>query len=165
MGDNGKLYSGFTPSFIEKMRTLCKAADYILPNETDAALLAKLPYPLPCAKTAVRELKTLCSRPVITGVEQDKIIAVHYADKSGECQRFPTERVAGFFPGSGDIFASVFVGALARGESQERAVALAAEFTTDCIKRSATEVEDKRYGLNFEKEIYTLLKKLNRENE
>lgn len=165
MGDNGQLYAGFTDAFVEKMRGLCKQADYILPNETEAALLSALPYPLPYPEEALEKLKTLCARPIITGVEQDKMISVHYADNRGVCRRFPTERVAGFFPGSGDIFASVFVGALARGESQERAVALAAEFTTDCIKRSATEVEDKRYGLNFEKEIYTLLKKLNRENE
>ena len=164
MGDNGALYAGFTPAFVEKMRGLCKQANYILPNETEAAFLSALPYPLPHPEEAIEKLKTLCSRPIITGVEQDKIISVHYADGRGVCRRFPTERVAGFFPGSGDIFASVFVGALAKGKSQEQAVALATDFTTAAIRRSKTEVEDKRYGLNFEKEIYTLLKKLNGDN-
>lgn len=161
MGDNGELYAGFTPAFVEKMRKLCKQADYILPNETEAAYLAALPYPLPHAEEALEKLKTLCPRPIITGVEKEEELVVHYADGRGVCRRYPAKRVSGFFPGSGDIFASVFVGALARGKSQEQAVALATDFTTAAIRRSKTEVEDKRYGLNFEKEIFTLLKKLN----
>ena len=161
MGDNGKLYSGFSHSFVDKMKTLCMTADYILPNQTEAALLSGLSYPLLHAEEALEKLKTLCPRPIITGVERGENISVHYVDNRGICRSFSTEHVADFFPGSGDVFASVFVGVLARGENHERAVALAAEFTTNAIKRSAVEVHDKRYGLSFEKEIYTLLKKIN----
>ncbi len=160
MGDNGELYAGFTPAFVAKMQDLCRAADYILPNETEAAFLAQLPYPLQHPEEALEKLKTLCRRPIITGVAEQDQVVVHYADARGVCRRYATHRVQGFFPGSGDVFASVFVGALAKGEPQERAVQLAADFTTDSIQRSSTEVDDKRYGLNFEQEIYTLLKKL-----
>ena len=160
MGDNGELYAGFTPIFVEKMRDLCRAADYILPNETEAAYLAQLPYPLHHPEEALEKLKTLCRRPIITGVAENEQVNVHYADARGVCRRYATRRVQGFFPGAGDIFASVFVGVLSRGDSQERAVTLAADFTTDSIARSKTEVEDKRFGLNFEKEIFTLLHKL-----
>ena len=160
MGDNGELYDGFTPAYVEKMRNLCKAADYVLPNETEAAYLAQLPYPLQHPEEALEKLKTLCHKPIITGVTENEQVIVHYADYRGVCRRYATRRVHGFFPGSGDIFASVFVGALAKGEPQERAIALAADFTTDSIARSQSEVADKRYGLNFEKEIYSLLQKL-----
>ena len=36
MADNGKLYPGFDMEFVEAMKTLCGAADYILPNITEA---------------------------------------------------------------------------------------------------------------------------------
>ena len=39
MGDNGKAYSTVTPAFIDRMRQLCRRADLILPNATEAALL------------------------------------------------------------------------------------------------------------------------------
>ena len=56
MGDEGKLYTGFTDSFVQKMKELCKAADYILPNRTEACLLTDTPLPFKrlyaCRKTA-----------------------------------------------------------------------------------------------------------------
>ena len=42
MADGGKPYSGFTPDVIEKVRSLCRAADLILPNLTEAKLLLGL---------------------------------------------------------------------------------------------------------------------------
>mgnify|MGYP002322440329 CR=1 FL=1 len=39
MGDNGKAYSTVTPALIDRMRGLCRQADLILPNATEAALL------------------------------------------------------------------------------------------------------------------------------
>ena len=39
MGDNGKAYSTVTPALIERIRNLCRAADLILPNYTEAQLL------------------------------------------------------------------------------------------------------------------------------
>ena len=44
MGDSGKLYAGFTDEYVKKMRELCRQADYILPNVTEACLLAGAPY-------------------------------------------------------------------------------------------------------------------------
>jgi pyridoxine kinase len=39
MADNGRLYAGFADDFPSKMAKLCKGADYLLPNLTEAALL------------------------------------------------------------------------------------------------------------------------------
>ena len=47
MADGGKPYSGFTPDVIEKVRSLCRAADLILPNLTEAKLLLGLDPALP----------------------------------------------------------------------------------------------------------------------
>ncbi len=161
MGDNGTLYDGFTQAYVEKMRALCTAADFILPNQTEACYLSGLPYPLTeaTATDALRKLAKLCPQPIITGVASEKGISTYYLDNGRPTAR-THENVEGFFCGAGDVFASAFVGCLANGKTEAQAIALASEFAADCIRRSATEVSDKRYGLSFEKEIFPFLKKL-----
>lgn len=39
MADNGKLYAGFDDAFVQEMKELCRVADYVLPNITEACLL------------------------------------------------------------------------------------------------------------------------------
>ncbi len=162
MGDNGKLYAGFTQEYVDKMRALCARADYILPNETEAAQLAALPYPLTRAnaQAALQTLCELCPNPVVTGIVEKEQIFVYYQE-NGSLQSHVNENVSGFFHGAGDVFASAFVGCLAKGKSQAESIKIAAEFTAKSIRRSAIEVSDKRYGLNFEKEIFSFLKNLN----
>ncbi len=161
MGDNGSLYSGFTTAYIAKMRALCKEADYILPNETEACYLADLPYPLTAesAPLALKRLAMLCHNPMITGVTVEGKICEYFLE-DGEAKRHSSDNVHGFFCGAGDAFASAFVGCLANGKTQAESVALASAFATACIRRSAVEVPDKRYGLAFEKEILPFIKKL-----
>lgn len=165
MGDSGELYAGFTQAFVDKMRELCKQANYILPNVTEACYLSGVPYPDECQSyptaTVLERLKTLCARPIVTGIHNGRNILVSYIGENGEQKEFSAENVPGFFCGAGDVFASAFVGALMRGKNQDDAVLLASKFVTNAIVRSATEVEDKRYGLNYEKEIFAFLKDLN----
>ena len=163
MGDSGKLYAGFTGAFIAKMRELCRLADYIFPNVTEACYLADVPYPLTKnnAGLCLEKLQKLCPQAMITGVTDEDTITVYFTDEQGKTQTYAHENVAGFFHGAGDVFASAFVGALARGKSEETAIKLASDFVSASIRRTAKEVPDKRYGLNFEAEIYTFLQKLN----
>ncbi len=161
MGDGGTLYTGFTEAFVTEMRKLCKEADYILPNVTEACYLTELPYPLTksAAPTALERLQALCPHSVITGITDNRTVSVFYDD--GGCKEYTHENVEGFFCGAGDVFASAFTGCLARGLSEKQAIELASDFTTAAIRRSAKEVPDKRYGLNFEAEIFSFLKNLN----
>jgi len=46
MGDNGKAYSTVTPALVERIRSLCRAADLILPNYTEAQLLLQGDMPV-----------------------------------------------------------------------------------------------------------------------
>ena len=163
MGEGGKLYTGFTQPFVGKMRGLCAEADYIFPNVTEACYLANLPYPLneTTAVEALSILQKICKNTILTGVETKEGLSVVYADKDGHPCFYTRENVPGSFHGAGDVFGSAFVGCLARGKSKEECVELASDFATDSVRRSATEVEDKRYGLNFEAEIFAFLQKLN----
>lgn len=165
MGDSGKLYDGFNEEYVEKMRELCKQADYILPNLTEACYLSNIPYPKTGKQARIadilRNLQQLCKRPIVTGILRDKEISICYASEFSPLNTYVSQNVDGFFCGAGDVFASAFVGALCNGKSEEDAIRLSADFTNASIRRSALEVNDKRYGLNFEKEIFTFLKNLN----
>ena len=44
MGDYGKLYKGFDINFAKKMFSLCKKADIIIPNLTEACYMLDVPY-------------------------------------------------------------------------------------------------------------------------
>lgn len=163
MGDGGKLYAGFTAEYVEKMRGLCRQADFILPNVTEGAFLADMPYPIDKtnAQTALDKLSELCPMPILTGILDEDGISVHFTDHKGEQKSISHENVEGFFHGAGDVFAAAFVGCLARGKQVADSIALAADFAAAAIRRTAKEVEDKRYGLNFEMEIFPFLGKLN----
>lgn len=163
MGDGGKLYAGFTDEYVEKMRGLCAQADFILPNTTEACYLSGVPYPLTkeTAGEALKKLARLCHVPIVTGVADGKEISVYFTERAGAVFSFTHENVEGFFCGAGDVFASAFVGCLTKGKQVAEAVDLASDFTAAVIRRSAKEVPDKRYGLNFEAEIFPFLQKLN----
>ncbi|MBO5412045.1 MAG: pyridoxamine kinase [Clostridia bacterium] len=164
MGDSGKLYDGFTTEFVDQMRKLCKEADYILPNLTEACYLANVPFPSngnDFNTTALLEkLQTFCPRPIVTGITNGRTISVAYVDAENRVKEYSHENVDGFFCGAGDVFASAFVGCLARGKTEETSIRLASDFTALSIIRSAKEVSDKRYGLNFERELFGFLKNL-----
>ena len=161
MGDGGALYAGFSQAYVSQMRELCFRADYILPNVTEACYLANLPYGTDATKV-VQALQSVCPRPIVTGVIENDCISVVYACQDGTIQKYTSKNVAGFFHGAGDVFASALVGAIAKGKSEEVAIRLSADFTGSAIRRSASEVPDKRYGLNFEAEIFPFLKALNK---
>ena len=163
MGDGGKLYAHFDFHFVEKMRVLCEEADFILPNVTEACLLAGENYPLsierlPAAKI-VGILRSPHTCPIVTGVEEGEENAVYYGEANG-VSRYALPHAKGFFHGAGDVFAAAFTGCLARGKSKKKAIELAANFTTAAIFRTAKAGGDSRYGLLFEEEIFNFLKEL-----
>lgn len=160
MGDSGTLYKGFNEAYVEKMRALCQKADYILPNFTEACYLANIPYPAKDTGVLLSALQKLCPRPIVTGVMEKDEISVCYLDENGKEKRYSSQNVEGFFHGAGDVFSSAFVGAILCGKTEETAIRLSADFTTASIRRSAKEVQDKRFGLNFEAEIPYFLKNL-----
>ena len=66
------------------------------------------------------------------------------------------DRVPESFHGTGDVFASVFAGALINGETALEAAARAAKFTREAML--ATDPKTHAYGVNFESVINTLFK-------
>ena len=56
MGDNGKAYSTVTSALIDRMRGLCRRADLILPNATEAGLLLEKELPAQLDEESARAL-------------------------------------------------------------------------------------------------------------
>ena len=61
------------------------------------------------------------------------------------------ERIAQYYPGTGDLFAAVVLGALLNGRGLADACALAGEFVKDCIAYTAAQHTDPMHGVQFEK--------------
>ena len=163
MADNGVLYKGFAADFPAKMARLCQGADYILPNLTEAALLVGAKPKLTGYTQA--ELEDLIARlheigaknVVMTGVSfAENELGVAVSDGSKVEYDF-NERLARSSHGTGDVFASVFAGAILRGRSALASAALAADIVCESIK--ATD-DDHWYGVSFEKTIPRLAKEL-----
>ena len=79
---------------------------------------------------------------------------------TGEYSEYFTERMPQSFHGTGDIYSSAAVGALVRGLSAPEALALAADYTVECIRLTLAEENHSWYGVNFEQATPYLLKRL-----
>lgn len=164
MGDNGKLYAGFDEQFPEEMKKLCKGADVILPNMTEALLLLGQPYTETYDQAFVEDtLKKLyalgAKNVVLTGVNfNDGKLGVACFDGK-QTQYYFTERINVAMHGTGDVYASSFAGALMRGKSILEAASIAADFVAETIKATMPD-PDHWYGVKFEKALPYLIERL-----
>ncbi len=150
LGDNGRFYKGFDEGFAADMASLCALADYIVPNDTESLLLTGERDPV----RALEALARLCPHPVITGADTEKGYLLYYYD--GGVRELPLRKVPGSFHGAGDVFASAFAGCIANGMPFEEALSLTVKFCYRAIVRTEREVPDKKYGLNYERELSVL---------
>ena len=172
MGDHGKLYAGFDHHYVEALSTLCADADVLVPNMTEACLLTGTPYPSACEpgtdslqnaafyEQLLQNLHALCPGIcVITGASTEKGLTGFYASASpsGPFFSYQTERIDASYHGSGDLFASVAVGALLRGLAPEAAFRLAADHTRETIRITSALQRDPRRGLAFEQTLPSLM--------
>ena len=67
------------------------------------------------------------------------------------------ERTPQFYPGTGDIFASVLLAALLGGADLFESCAASVNFTAACAKRTFATGQDPRYGVQFEPELKRLI--------
>jgi len=177
MGDNGSLYSGFTKEYAVKMAELCKKADVILPNLTEACYLLDIPYNKSAYDNEyiIQILKSLADlgskRIVLKGIEfnQDsremkgvsRKMGIASYDSQKDCIKWYFHKKMGqSFHGTGDIFASVFTGALMRNLPFEKAYCLAADFVVEAIEKTLSNPDYNWYGVDFEAAIPYLISRL-----
>ncbi len=164
MGDNGKLYTGFTEGFAEKMAMLCSKADVIVPNMTEATALLGMPYQENYNLADVRGMLSRLTamgakKAVLTGVvfPSGEVGAMAYDRESDTYLSYSREYITKNFHGTGDVFASTLTGALVRGLSLLDAMKLAVDFTVECIQKTMDDPAAVWYGVNFEQALPSLM--------
>lgn len=177
MADHGRLYRGMTEEHIEAMRALCRKADLICPNLTEAAFLADFDYAGlketldRCTSDATRgmvmhallsELHHLTNGQIIvTGVEAyaeteeaaatppEALINV-VSEADGDLRFVEHARTGDARPGTGDLFSAIVASLCFRGETLENATRRAADFVALCIRHSEEAQVPVVYGVQFE---------------
>ena len=165
MADNGSLYSIFDMDYVDAMKSLCAKADYVVPNITEACFLTGTEYRTEYDRAYIYELlqklTALGSKNVIlTGVSYVPGKTGVVVFENGEYAYYEHEKLPNSCHGTGDIYASAFVGAFIRGKSAYEAAAIAANYTMECIKYTAT-LDNHWYGAAFEPVLIKLIQALN----
>lgn len=158
MADNGRFYSGLGSNYAQKLLTLCKKADIISPNMTEAMILCgndpQNYKNTQIIEPVVHSLSKICDNVIITGVHNGSTIstiAYERATNTLTCADKPLRD--GVFYGSGDLFSSAFIGMYLSGASLAEATMMASDFVNDCILKTLDEREKYWYGLKFEQSL------------
>lgn len=173
MGDEGNVYKMFTPGLLEQMKRLAARADIITPNLTELCLLTGNDFQklkrltdknelLKAVEQMAREM--MAQGPhivVVTGIRftdsadgKAKIGNLAVAESS---RLFAFPYVGGSFSGTGDLFASVLTGGMARGNDIFQSVELAGEFIELAMKDAVAEGVERNDGANYEKYLGMLI--------
>ncbi len=164
MADCGRYYRGLDGAFAEAMAELCARADLIVPNVTEACLLAGEPY---CAAPDRGQVEELLSRlrarfgcdVLITGAS-DSPDRTGFSLYTGENVRFYSQpRLPGHFHGTGDLFAAALSGAWLAGMTPYDAGVVAADFTAAAIAATPKD-RDARFGVCFETALPELARRV-----
>ena len=162
MADNGKLYPGFDAEFVKAMRALCAEADFVVPNITEACLLTDTEYRESYDKEYLdliisRLIKLGCKNIIFTGISYRAGKTGVVVIDNGEYSYYEHDKLSNSCHGTGDIYASAFVGAVVRGRSAYESAKIAADYTVKCIEATAEE-DNHWYGAKFEPVLSELIK-------
>ncbi|MBR4283075.1 MAG: pyridoxamine kinase [Clostridia bacterium] len=166
MADHGNLYYGFDDEFVSAMKKLCGEADYILPNITEACFLTDTPYTEEYDREFIDNILTKlvalgCKNVILTGISYKEGATGIVVYENGEYSYYEHTFLPNSCHGTGDIYASAFVGGLVRGKSAFDSASLAADYVVECIKATAEE-ENHWYGAKFEPVLPYLIERINK---
>ena len=153
MGDNGHLYPIFNDAYVQGMKTLVAKADILLPNITEASFLTGIEYKEKYDKeyilSLLKGLKKLGARTIVlTGVSyKEGMTGVVVYD--GNYQYYEHEKIAKSYHGTGDVYASSFLGAYLQNGDIFKSAKIAAHFVVKCIKNTIDD-DSHWYGVKFE---------------
>lgn len=164
MADHGKLYYGFDNEFVDAMKELCKVADFVIPNITEAAFLTDSEYRTEYDREYIESLLKKfsdmgCKNIIISGVSYDADTTGVVVYQNGEYNYYQHKKLPKSCHGTGDIFASAFVGSVVNGKTIFEAAQIAADYVVECIKETIKD-DSHWYGAKFEPVLYKLIESL-----
>ena len=162
--DNGKLYSIFDMDYVDAMKTLCPACDILVPNISEACFLAGVEYKEKYDEKYIENLLNALSNlgaktVVLTGVSYDEGKTGVVVYQNGKMEYYCHEKISQGCHGTGDVYASAFVGALANGKSIFESAKIGADYVVECIKATAGD-PNHTYGVKFELTLPYLIEKV-----
>lgn len=162
MGDNGKLYPAFNDDYVKAIRRLIKEADIILPNLTEACFLTgieyKEEYDESYIKNVINKLLELGAKKIaLTGIAyQKEMTGVVIYDENGY-QHFTHRRINKSYHGTGDVYASTFLGAYLSNNDLLKSTKIAAKFVVKAIENTLDD-PNHNYGVKFEPLLVDFIK-------
>ena len=171
MGDNGKLYSGFTQEHVEAMRKLIQKADMIYPNITEACLLTDTPYPrgkitMDFTRKLAKKLADLGPEYIIiTGCpDSEELTGVQlYTKETDVFFDFYKTKYPHHFYGTGDTLAALTTACILQDMTVEEALSFTLKFIDEVLQLSSQQPEKIPFGLPIEKKLGMLTTKFTTE--
>ncbi len=163
--DRGKFYAGFDWEYASGVARLCRCADVIVPNITEAVyMLCEDPSIVDPGEEDVHDmlyrLTSLgCRIAVVTGVTYkagEQGVAAYDAS-SGEFIQYFRENLDASLYGTGDIFAAVLAGAVTLGWPLEKAIRLSVDYVVETIKATLRGCDGIGSGVRFEESLPWLI--------
>lgn len=96
---------------------------------------------------------------VLTGVSYDSETTGVVVSEAGHVDYYRHKKMAKGCHGTGDVYASAFIGSMMRGKSKIDAAKIAADFTLKCIQNTQSH-PDHWYGVMFETALPDLMNSL-----
>jgi pyridoxine kinase len=173
MGDRGEMYEALSFELIDNMKELARRADIITPNVTECCLLTGVPYDklqsyranedyLSAVEEAGRQLQSATNaKVIITGlnppaISETRQVGNMYIDGSRTFHSLQ-EYNGKSYSGTGDLFASVIMGGMMRGQDITETMKLAEKFLSNAIEATAKDKIPSVDGVNFEMFLGMLL--------
>lgn len=167
MADNGKLYAGFDEKFVKEMKELCKMADIIVPNLTEASYMLEKEYKENYSEQEIKDMLIELSflgpkYVVLTGVSfnENKLGVMSYNKETNKFFTYFKEKVPAKYHGTGDIFASTLVGAITNRNTLEEGLKVAVDYVWETINDTYKTNKKDVYGVNFETKIPYLIDRI-----
>lgn len=165
LGDNGRLYKGFSDDMVIGMRRLIYKADVITPNMTELFLLLGEPYRDNIAddelKLVLKKLSDMgpdivivTSVPVVGQPHMTSVYA--YNRCGGRFWKVTCPYLPAHYPGTGDAFTSVITGSLMQGDSLPIALDRASQFILQGIRATFGYEYNNMDGIMLEKVLHNL---------
>jgi pyridoxine kinase len=165
LGDDGRIYSPLSMEMVDEMRDLVRHAAIITPNLTEVNLLLNDPYDIRISEKEIKdkmkalsdmgpEIVIATSIPVYMQNNMTSVIAYNRNHKRFwklTCNYLPAH-----YPGTGDTFASVVLGALLQGDSLPMAIDRAVHFISMGVRATFGYDYNSHEGILLERVLNTL---------
>ncbi len=166
MGDHGEVYKMYTGDLLDRMRELVQCADIITPNVTECCLLTGLSFErlqsyqheidyIQALEEAGQQLQQATGATVIiTGLNPPVVEGKRYVGNMFIDANRSFHSIRDYngesYSGTGDLFASVIMGGMMRGQDLVESMKLAETFLAAAIDATSKEQVPREAGVHFE---------------